>query len=153
MLGVGARDHRAGVAAAPRLGQRERRELVALGERRHEPLDLLVRAVREDRQRARAGVHGDGDPDAGVSPRELLEHQDVAEEVGAGATDLVGDADAHQAELAELGEHVPGKDVLAIPLRRPRGDDVVGEARGELADLALLVGELVAAYPSHSARH
>ena len=34
------------------------------GERRHEPLDLLGRAVGDDRQRARARVHRDGHADA-----------------------------------------------------------------------------------------
>ena len=76
--------------------------MLAAGERRHEPRALLVGAEREDRQRGGARVHGDRHAHARVRPRELLEHEDVREEVGAGAAVLLGDADAHQPELGEL---------------------------------------------------
>ena len=70
---------------------------------------LLVGAEREDRQRRRARVHRDRHPDAGVGARELLEHEDVREEVGARAAVLLGDADAHQPELGELRDRArPG---------------------------------------------
>jgi len=88
-------------------------------------------------------VHGEGHTDAGVRAAELLEDEDVAEEVGPRPADAVGDADAHQAELAELLEDGFGEAVLAVPGRRVRRDLLVGEAPGELADLALLVGQLV----------
>ena len=143
-LVVRAGEHRAGVAAAARLGEREGGELVALGERRDQALALLVGAVGEDRQRAGAGVHGERHAHAGVGAGELLEDEHVGEEVGAGAAVLVGHADAHQPELAELGEDLLGEAVLAVPLGGARGDDLVGEAPGQLADLALLVGQLVA---------
>src|SRR4051794_37149137 len=144
VLGVRAREHRAGVAAAARLGQRERGDLVALRERRHEALDLLGRAVVEDGQRAGAGVDGEGDADARVGTGDLFEDEDVAEEVGARAARLLGDADAHEPELAELAEDRFGEVVVAVPLRGGGRDDVVGEAPGEIADLALLVGQVVA---------
>ena len=80
-----------------RLGQRERGELLARRQRRHEALDLLLGAVVEDRQRARAGVHGDGHADARVGARELLEHEHVGEEVRPRAAVLLGHAHAHQA--------------------------------------------------------
>ena len=57
---------------------------------------------REERQRHGARVHGDGDADPRVAARELLDHEHVGEEVGAGAAVLLRDADAHQAELGEL---------------------------------------------------
>ena len=99
-------------------------------------------AVGEQRQRAGAGVDGHGHPDAGVGARELLEHEHVGEEVGARAAVLLGHADAHQAELAELGEQLAREDVVAIPLRRVRGDLLVGEPAREVADLLLLVRQL-----------
>ena len=102
MLAVGAGDHRAGVTPAAGLGEGEGGDLVALGERRHEALDLLGRAVVEDRQRARARVHGDRDADAGVATRELLENEDVAQEVRARAAVLGRHADPHEPELALL---------------------------------------------------
>ena len=80
---------------------------------------LLVGAEREDRERGGARVHGDGDADAGVGARELLEHEDVGEEVRAGASELLGHAHAHQPELAELREYLPREGVVAVP-RRPR---------------------------------
>src|SRR4051812_1004045 len=149
MLGVGAGEHRAGVAAAAGLREREGGDLVALGEGWDEALDLLPGAVGDDRQRARARVDGERDAHAGVGAGELLEDEDVAEEVGAGAADVLRDADAHEAELAELGEDVLGEAVLAVPLGRVRRDDLVGEPRGQRADLVLLVGQLVAVGPAH----
>ena len=83
-------------------------------------------------------------PTPGVGARELLEHEDVGEEVGARAAVLGGHAHAHQPELAELGEDLLGEGVLAIPGRGARGDLLVGEAARQGADLALLVAELEA---------
>ena len=107
--------HRAGVGPRARLGQRERADLLAGRQRRDQPLDLLGRAVREQRQRARARVHRDGHADAGVGARELLEHQHVGEEVGARAAVLLGHADAHQPEPSELAEQLARERVLAVP--------------------------------------
>src|SRR5258706_103669 len=81
----------------------------APGERRHEARALLLGPEGEDRQRCRARVHGDGDTDAGVGARELLQHEDVAEEVGAGAAVFVGDAGPHEPELGELREDLARK--------------------------------------------
>ena len=58
---------------------------------------LLGGAEREHRQRARRGVHRDGDADAGVGARELLEHEDVRDEVGTRTAVLLGNADARAA--------------------------------------------------------
>ena len=69
-----------------------------------------------------ARVDGDRDADARVAARELLEHEHVGEEVGAGAAVLLGHADAHQPELGELGEELAREAVLAIPLGRVRLD-------------------------------
>ena len=116
--------------------------MLAARERRHEARPLLVGAVGEQRQRHRARVHRDGDADARVRARELLEHEDVREEVGAGAAVLLGDAGAHQAELGELREELAREAVLAIPLGRVRLDLLAREVAGERLDLFLLRGEL-----------
>src|SRR6185295_15312181 len=120
--------------------------LVALGQRRDEPADLLGRAVGQQRQRARARVDSDGDSDPGIGARELLEHEHVGEEVGAGAAVLLGHADAHEPQLAEVLEDRLGEAVLAVPRPGVRGDLLVGEAPRQVADLALLVGQLVQAH-------
>ena len=112
--------------------------------------DPALAAVGEQRQRARARVHGDRDADAGVGARQLLEHEHVGEEVGAGAAVLLRDADAHQAEVAEVGEQRARERVLAVPLGGVRRDPLGGEARREVADLALLGGQLVQAHRRRS---
>src|SRR5205814_4780719 len=143
---VGAGAHGGGVAARARRRQRERGQLVSLRERRDEALALLLGAVGDDRQLARAGVHRERDAGAGVAAGHLLDDEDVGDEVGARAAELRRDADTHQPQLAELLEDGLGKRVLAVPGRCLRRDDVVAEARSELADLALLVAELVQAH-------
>ena len=87
-------------------------------QRRHQPLDLLGRAVGEQRQRARARVHGDGHADAGVGARELLEHEHVGEEVGPRAAVLLGHADPHQAEPSQLAEQLDAGTCARGPRRR-----------------------------------
>ena len=147
----GARPHRAGVGARARLGQRERAELLARRERR----DTLScsRAVGEQRQRARARVHGDRHADAGVGARELLEHEHVGEEVGAGAAVLLRarrrpSARARRARrTARAGSvcsrsHAAACGAIRSSAKRAR----------EVADLALLVGQLVQAHRRRSAR-
>ncbi len=134
---------RRGVRARAGLGERERRQLVALGQRRHEALGLLARAVGRDRQRPGARVDGEGDPEAGVAARDLLDDEDVGEEVRARAAELLGHADAHEPELAELVGDLAREAPLAVPVGGARCDDLVGEAPCEVADLPLLVGEVV----------
>ena len=107
----------------------------------------------EDRQRARARVDGDRDAEAGVRARELLEDEAVAEEVGARAAVRLGDADAHEAELAEVRRGPPcGKRCSRSQAAACGRDLLVGEAPGERADLALVVGELVEAHRRSAGR-
>ena len=137
-----ARQHRPGVGARPRLGQREAADALAACERRHEARALLLRPELQDRQRARRGVDGDRHADARVRARELLEHQDVREEVRAGAAVLLRHADAHQAELAQLRQQRARKRVCTIPFGGVRLDLRGREIAGERLDLPLLRREL-----------
>ena len=132
---------RAGVRAGARLGEREGADRLAARERRHEARALLLGAEREDRQRRGARVHGDRDADSGVAARELLQHEDVREEVGAGAAVLLGHADAHQSELAELREELGREAVLAVPGGRVGNDLRLGDLARERLDLALVLAE------------
>ena len=95
----------------------------------------------DDGQARGARVDGDGDTDAGIGARELLQHEHVGDEVRSGAAELLGDADAHQAELAQLREELAGEAVLAVPLGCVRRDLRLRDLTGERLDLALLVGE------------
>ena len=139
--------HRARVGARAGLGQRERPDLLPGRERGH-----VRGAVVEQRQRARARVDGDGHADAGVGARELLQHLDVGEEVRARAALLDRHADAHQPELAELGEQLAREVVVAVPRGGVRRDLLVGEAARERADLLLLGGQLVQAHEAAARR-
>src|SRR5581483_8342240 len=102
---------------------------------------LLLRAEGEDRQRGSARVHGDGDADASVGPRQLLEPEDVGEEVGPGATVLLGHTGAHQPELAQLREQVAREAVLAVPRSRVGRDLRLGDLPRHDLDLPLLGAE------------
>ena len=105
---------------------------------RHEPRSLLVGAEGEDRQRDGARVHRDRDADPRVAPRQLLEHEDVRDEVGAGPAVLLGHADAEEAELTERAQQLPREAVRAVP-RGGLGDDpLVRELARERLDLALV---------------
>ena len=128
----------AGVGSRLGLGQREGADQLAARERRHEARPLLLGAEAQQRQGHGARVHGDGDADAGVAARELLDHEHVGEEVRPGAAVLLRHADAHQAELGELREDVAREVVLAIPLGGVRLDLGADEVARERLDLLLL---------------
>ena len=87
-------------------------------------------------------MHGDGDADAGIRARELLEDEDVGEEVGAGAAELRRNADAHQPELGELPVQLGGEAVLPVPGGRVRLDLGLRDLPRERLDLPLVGREL-----------
>jgi hypothetical protein len=87
-------------------------------------------------------VNRDRDAYAGVCARQLLEHEDVREEVGAGAAVLLGHANAHQPELGQLAEQLARKAVVAIPLSGVRLDLLCAEVARQRLDLALLRTQL-----------
>ena len=55
---------------------------------------------------------------------------------------LIGDCDAHEAQLGELFHLLEGKQVLTIMLRRQRREHVVGELAGNFADVFVGLGKL-----------
>ena len=132
---------RSGVRSGIGLGECEGPDHAPGGEIGDESALLLVGPEGEDRERRGARVHGDGDADSRIRAGELLEHEDVREKVGAGTSELLGHADAHQPELAQLGEHLPREGVPAIPAGRVWRDLGVRELTGESLDGALLGGE------------
>ena len=72
-------------------------------------------AEQVDRLRAERRVRAHRDRHRGVDARQLLDRDRVGERVAAGAADLLGERDAHQPELAELGD-----DLVRERLRRGR---------------------------------
>ena len=97
-----ARARVAGIGARLGLGQPERAEALA-GAQPRQPLPLLLLGAEQvDRLRAERGVRAQRDRDRGVDARQLLDRERVGERVGAAAAVLLGERDAHQAQLAEL---------------------------------------------------
>src|SRR5205085_767149 len=82
------------------------------------------------------------DTDAGIRPQQFLENEDVREKVRPGSAVLLRHANAHQAELGQLGEKLAWKTVLPIPGRRVRLDLGARELACDRLDLALLRREL-----------
>ena len=87
-------------------------------------------------------MHRDRDANAGVGPRELLDHEHVGEEVGSGTAVLLGDAYAHQPKAGELREDLAREVVVAVPVGRVRLDLGPDEVACERLDLLLLGREL-----------
>jgi len=108
----------------------------------NEPAPLLVGAELQDRQRAGGGVDGDGHADTGVAARQLLEDEDVREEVRARPAVLLRHADAEEAEIGELREHLAREPVRAIPLGCVGLDLRPRQLPRDGLDLALLRREL-----------
>ena len=134
---VGAR-----VGAGARLGQPERRELLAGRELGQPFLLLLLGAEEEDRHRAERRVRGHRDRDRRVDPRQLLDRDRVGERVGAGAAVLLGDRHAHQPELGELRDELVREAVLAVELLGGRRDPLLGELANGGADELVLGREV-----------
>ena len=63
----------------------------------------------------------------GVDPRELLDRDRVGERVAARAAPLLGERDAHQAELGQLRDELVGEAVLAVELLGDGRDSLLGE--------------------------
>ncbi len=84
---------------------------------------------------------GEGDAHRGVDAGELLDGEGVGERVGAAAPVLLGEGDAHQAELAHLGHELVGEGLGPVELLGHRRDLVASEVANGVSDQALLVRE------------
>ena len=85
-------------------------------------MSLLVGAEEEDRHRPERGVGGDRDRHRRVDTGELLDHERVRQGVETRAAVVLGDRDAHDAELGQAGHDVVRKAVLPVELRGDRRD-------------------------------
>ena len=111
------RAHRRGVAARAGLGQAPRRQLLALARaatryfcfcsslREHRDVRGAKTVVRRHRQRH-----------AGIDAGELLDADAVVDRAHAGAAVRLGELDAHQPELGELGQQLLRKVLGLVPL-------------------------------------
>ena len=136
-----ARGQAGDVGATARLGDRQRADLPPGQDRRHPARPLLGGAELDDRRRRDAvAAQADHRADRGPGHHQLLRHRQDVAEVAAGAADLLGVADAHEArgrQLAvqrarELAGLVPG-----VGVGRQRR---LGEPPGLSAQGGVLVG-------------
>src|SRR5690606_30886674 len=100
--GTGLQPRRVG--AVVRLGEAEAAELLTQGDRREPLLLLLLGAELEDRLAAQAHRHRDDAAHRGVGPAELLHPDAVGDVVATDPAVLLGDRQAEEAELTELGD-------------------------------------------------
>ena len=107
---------RDGVRAVPRLGQRERPELVHPGHRRQPPLLLLLGAEHRDRPHRQPGLHAEEGAEAAVTPVQLHVDQAGGERAHRWAA-VALDAVADDAQLAHLLDQRP-RELGASPSSR-----------------------------------
>ena len=103
---------------------------------------LLVGAPEVDGHRPERRVRGDRDADRGVDAGQLLDRERVGERVGAAAPVLLRERDAHQPELAHLGDDLVGEALGPVELLRDRPHLLVGEVADGVAQQPLLVAQV-----------
>ena len=137
----GGGDQVGGVAAHARLGEPERRELLASRLRRKVALLLLLGSPLEQRQRVQAGMHREDDAERGVGALHLLAQQREGDVVHAGPAVSLGDRQAQQA----LGAHLLVERAVVgrrlVELADARQDLALGEGARSALHLALRIGQ------------
>src|SRR5580704_1780772 len=129
------------VGAGLRLCQAKAGEHLAFRHRPEEPPLLLLRPVLQDRHAADRVLHAENRRDRTLPSSDLLHDEGVADMVGARPAIFLGHQHAHKPELAELGDRIGRKFLLAIPLRRMRHEPFARKVAGDIAQHALLLGE------------
>ena len=133
VLEGGARPGVPGVAAGLGLGQPECRQLASGTQVGEVALFLRIRAEQENRLGAERGVRAHRDRDGGVHPGQLFDGDRVLERCTAGATDVLGERDAHPAECGHLRHQAVGERLPTVVLCG-LGGDLLGR---EVADRLL----------------
>jgi hypothetical protein len=137
----GLRAERRGVAAGLGLGERERAEDLAARHRLEVALLERLAPVREQHLRGERVVHAHQHRGARVGHGHLLEREQVARGVEREAVVRLGEEHAEEAGLAEPRHERRLEVLVAVPFGGERRDVLGGERAGEVADLALGVGE------------
>ncbi len=137
----GAGADAAGVGSGIGLGQAERTERPALGQRPEPTLALVVVAEEVEGERTDRHVGLPGRSHRLVGPAELLHGGDEADRRHADPAPLLGDQHPEEAELAHLAEQVGGADRVLPGLRGPAGDLVLREVAAEADQVVLRLRE------------
>ena len=132
--GLGA----AGVGAGVGLGEAEGPQLLAGAQVGQILLLLLLGAVLKDGGAAQRGVGGYDDGGGAAHLGQLLHAHGVGQHVAAGAAVLLGEVDAHHAQLGHLLHGLHGEALLLVDLLGQRLDLGLGELAVHLADHLLL---------------
>ncbi|MEZ5143481.1 MAG: hypothetical protein R2726_13320 [Acidimicrobiales bacterium] len=129
------------VGAGVGLGEAERAEGPALGQRSQPPVALVVGAEEQERQRPDRHVGLPGGRHRLVGRADLLHGRHEADGGHADAAPLLGDQHPEQAQLAHLAQQV-GRTARRLPRRRGAGRDLpAGEVPAELDQVLLGFGQ------------
>ena len=104
-------------------------------------LFLFVAAPAQQRVVDQRVLHVDDDAGGGVDARQFLDRQDRFEEFRAASAVLLGNLNAHQAELEEIVDQVFVEDALFVHLFDQRTDLLVGELADVVAEENFVFGE------------
>ena len=151
-VAAGGRLEVAGVRPDARLGQPERRELLAL-RLGHEPaLPLLLGPPLQQGERVQPDVDALDDAERGVGTLQLLAQDREADVVHAAAAICLRDRRAEEALLGHLLEDLAVDFALLVPLADVRQDLGLGERPGRLLDEPVLVREGEIHHAAHRTR-
>ena len=117
------------------LGQAKGADPLAGAELGQVLLLLLLGAVLKDGGAAQGGVGGHNDSGGAAHLGQLLHRHGISQHIGAGAAVLLGEIDAHHAQLGHLLDGLLGEALLLV--------DLLGQG------LHLILGELTVHFPKH----
>ncbi len=123
-----------GVGTGVGLGQAEGADLLAGQQVRQVLHLLLLGAVLKDGGAAQRGVGGDDNGGGAAHLGQLLHAHGVGQHIAAGAAVLLGEVDAHHAQLAHLLHGLHGEALFLVDFLGQRLDLVLGELAVHLAD-------------------
>ena len=86
-------------------------------------------------------LHVDDDAGGSVHARQFLDRQNRFEELGAASAVLLGNLDAHQAELEEIVDEIFVEDALLVHLLDQRTNLLVGKLADVVAEKNFVFGE------------
>lgn len=136
-------DHRARVGTVVRLGQAEAADVFAAGQLGQVLLPGGFVAEFMDRHHHQRGLHAHHRAIAGVDALDFASDQAIADVVEAAAAVGFGNGRAEQAGLAHLAEDLRVGLFVAEGFEHARGQLVLGELLGAVANHALFFGELL----------